>query len=67
MTPVSEDLLRSMAAELARVPVEPEDLPSVAAQLGAQIDGMARLDELGLQDVEPATVLVPPTEAPDAR
>ena len=67
MTSISKDLLHSVAAELARVPVDPGDLASIAAQLGAQLDGVARLDELGLLNVEPATMLVPPTEAPNAR
>jgi hypothetical protein len=67
MTFISKDLLHFVAAELARVPVDAGDLASIAAQLGVQLDGLARLDELDLLDVEPATMLVPPTEAPNAR
>lgn len=67
MASVSKELLRSIAETLARVPVDPGDLPSIEAQLGAQLDGLAKLDDLDLQSVEPATVVVPPTEAPHAR
>lgn len=67
MASVSKELLRAMAETLARVPVETGDLPSIEAQLGAQLDGLATLDDLALQDVEPATVVVPPTEAPHGR
>ncbi len=67
MASVSKELLRTMAETLARVPVDPGDLPSIEAQLGAQLDGLAGLDALDLQSVEPATVVVPPTEAPHGR
>ena len=62
MNPPSQNLLQSIAADLARLPIETADLPSIAAQLGAQMDGLARLDEFDLLTVEPATVLLPPTE-----
>ncbi|OGB91779.1 MAG: hypothetical protein A2Z31_07315 [candidate division NC10 bacterium RBG_16_65_8] len=67
MASISKELLQSIAEVLARVPVDPADLPSNVAQLGSQLDGLARLDDLDLLDVEPATMLLPPTEAPDAR
>lgn len=64
MDSVSTDLLRAIAEVWARVPVDPADLPSIEAQLGAQLDGLAGLDDLDLQSVEPATVMLPPREAP---
>ena len=67
MASISKELLQSVAEVLARVPVDPADLPSNVAQLGSQLDGLAGLDDLDLQGVEPATMLLPPTEAPDAR
>jgi hypothetical protein len=67
MASVSKELLRTIAEVLARVPVEPSDLPGIEAQLGAQLDGLARLDDLDLLDVEPATVMLPPREAPHGR
>ena len=67
MASISKELLQSVADILARVPVDPADLPSNVAQLGSQLDGLAGLDDLDLQSVEPATILLPPTEAPDAR
>jgi hypothetical protein len=67
MASVSKELLHAVAEELARVPVDPGDLSSIAAQLGAQLDGLARLDDLDLLNVEPATVVAPPPEVPDAR
>ena len=67
MTPVSKELLQSVAADLARVPVDPSDLTSIVAQLGGQLDGLSRLDELDLLTVEPVTVVQPPREAPDVR
>lgn len=67
MASVSKDLLRTVAETLARVPIDPGDLPSIEAQLGAQLDGLAGLDALDLQNVEPATVIPPPPEAPHGR
>jgi len=67
MASVPKELLRSVAETLARVPVDPGDLPSIQAQLGAQLDGLAGLDGLDLQNVEPATVIVPSAEAPHGR
>ncbi len=67
MASVSKDLLHAVAETLARVPMDPGDLPSIEAQLGAQLDGLAKLDALDLQDVEPATVILPPPEAPHGR
>lgn len=67
MADLSKELLQSIAEVLARVPVDPADLPSNVAQLGSQLDGLARLDDLDLQGVEPATVVLPPTEAPRVR
>ena len=67
MISVPTALLQSIADLLARVPVDPADLSANVVQLGAQLDGLARLDELDLLNVEPATVLLPPTEAADAR
>ncbi len=64
MASITKDLLRTIAETLARVPVDPGDLPSIEAQLGAQLDGLAKLDGLELQSVEPATVILPPAEAP---
>jgi hypothetical protein len=67
MASVSKELLQAIAEALARVPVDPTDLPSICAQLGAQLDGLAKLDDLDLRSVEPATVILPPTEAPYGR
>jgi len=62
MAPLSPALLRAVAETLARIPVDPADLPAIQAQLAAQGDGLARLDALDLSAVEPATVLLPPVE-----
>ena len=67
MASVPNELLRTIAEALARVPVDPSDLPSIGGQLGVQLDGLARLDDLDLLSVEPATVILPPTEAPHGR
>jgi hypothetical protein len=66
MASITKELLQSIAEILARVPVDPTDLPSNVAQLGSQLDGLARLDDLDLRSVEPATMLLPPAEVPDA-
>ena len=67
MTALSKELLQSIAEVLARVPVDPADLAGNVAQLGSQLDGLARLDDLDLLHVEPATGVLPPTEAPHGR
>jgi hypothetical protein len=67
MASIPTQLLQSIAETLARVPASPADLAACAAQLGAQLDGLARLDELDLLNVEPATVLLTPPEAPHAQ
>ena len=67
MTALSKELLQSIAEVLARVPVDPADLAGHVAQRGSQLDGLSRLDDLDLLHVEPATVLLPPTEAPHGR
>jgi hypothetical protein len=67
MPSVSTELLQSIAEVLARVPADPGDLSSTAVQLGSQLEGLARLDELDLLLVEPATVVLPPTETPHGR
>ena len=67
MTALSKELLQSIAEVLARVPVDPADLAGSVAQLESQLDGLARLDDLDLLQVEPATVVLPPTEAPHGR
>jgi hypothetical protein len=66
MAPISSDLLRALSQEWSRIPTGPEDLALAAAQLAAQQEPLARLDELDLLGVEPATVLLPPQEVPDA-
>lgn len=62
MVMLSPGLLQDIAELLARIPVDPADLPAIQAQLAAQGDGLARLDALELSAVEPATVLLPPAE-----
>jgi hypothetical protein len=64
MASLSPALLHDVAEVLARIPIEAADLPAIQAQLVAQGDGLARLDALDLSAVEPATVLLPPTEVP---
>jgi hypothetical protein len=66
MASVSTELLQSVAEVLAQVPVDPTDLSGIAAQLGAQLEGLAGLDGLDLLSVEPATMILPPAEAPHA-
>ena len=62
MAPISNQLLQSIGQELSRIPTDQEDLTSAAVQLNAQADGLLRLDDLDLLNVEPATVLLPPSE-----
>jgi hypothetical protein len=66
MASVSIQFLQALAQELTRLPAHPSDLAVAATQLAAQLDGLARLDDLDLLDVEPATVLAPSPEAPHA-
>ena len=66
MAAISTEVLHAIAEGLAGVPVNPTDLAACAAQLGSQLDGLARLDDLDLQNVEPATLIPPPMEAPHA-
>lgn len=63
MTAIPTQMLQALSQELSRIPADPADLPIAAAQIGAQLDGLTRLDELDLLAVEPATVLLPPPEA----
>jgi hypothetical protein len=62
MANLSTQLLQALSQELSRIPADPADLAIAASQVGAQLDGLARLDDLDLLAVEPATVLLPPTE-----
>ncbi len=62
MASVSTQLLQALSQELSRIPVDPADLHAAASQIGAQLDGLDRLDDLDLLAVEPATVLLPPVE-----
>lgn len=62
MSSVSTRFLQALSQELSLISTDPADLVFAASQLGAQLDGLARLDELDLLGVEPATVLLPPTE-----
>jgi hypothetical protein len=64
MTPISTQLLQAISREISRIPANPEDLEIAASQLGTQLDGLARLDDLDLLTEEPATVLLPPVEDP---
>ena len=66
MASVSIRLLQALTQELSGIPANPGDLAIAATQLGAQLDGLDRLDDLDLLAVEPATVLVAPPEAPHA-
>ena len=58
-------LLEALSQEISRIPADPSDLGVAASLLTAQVDALARLDELELMTVEPATVLLPPQEAID--
>jgi len=62
MANVSTQLLQALSQELSRIPADPGDLAIAASQIGGQLDGLARLDDLDLLTVEPATVLLPPAE-----
>ncbi|MBI4572321.1 MAG: hypothetical protein HY713_03430 [candidate division NC10 bacterium] len=64
MAPISIHLLQALSQELSQIPVDPGDLAIAASQLAAQLEGLARLDDLDLSSVEPATVLLPPMEGP---
>ncbi len=61
MARISSHLLKQIARHIAEVPATPEDLALAATQLGPQVEGLARLDELNLASVEPATVVPLPT------
>jgi hypothetical protein len=66
MASVSVQLLQALTQELSGIPANPGDLAIAATQLGSQLDGLDRLDDLELLAVEPATVLLAPPEAPHA-
>ncbi len=61
MARISSHLLQQISRHIAGMPATPEDLAVVAAQFASQVDGLARLDELNLLEVEPAPVLLPPS------
>jgi hypothetical protein len=62
MTSITPDLLQALSQALTQIPTDPADLPIAVSQLSAQLPGLARLDDLDLAAVEPATVLLPPLE-----
>ncbi len=64
MAPISIQLLQALSQEFSRIPTDPGDLAIAASQLAIQLEGLTRLDDLDLSAVEPATVLLPPTEGP---
>ncbi len=64
MTTISTQFLQAISQELSRIPTDSRELAIAASQLGAQLDGLARLDNLDLLAVEPATVFLPPLEDP---
>jgi hypothetical protein len=66
MASVSIPFLQALTQELSGIPATPGDLAIAATQLGSQLDGLASLDHLDLLTVEPATILVPSSEAPHA-
>jgi len=66
MASVSVQFLQALTQELSGIPANPGDLAIAATQLGSQLDGLARLDDLDLLAVEPVTVFVAPAEAPEA-
>ena len=66
MASISIQFLQALTQELSGIPATQRDLTIAATQLGLQLDGLTRLDHLDLLAVEPATVLVPSSEAPHA-
>ncbi len=66
MASIPNSLIQSIAESLARLAVASGDLAAVAASVGAQVDGLAKLQDLDLLAVEPATVFLPPREIPHA-
>jgi len=66
MASVSVQFLQALTQELSGIPANPGDLAIAATQLGSQLDGLARLDDLDLLAVEPVTVFVAPAEAAEA-
>jgi hypothetical protein len=66
MATIPKSLIQAVAKSLARLPIDPADLAAVAASVEAQADGLAKLQELDLLTIEPATVCVPPREVPHA-
>jgi hypothetical protein len=64
MARISFHLLQQISRHISGVPAPPEDLAVAAAQLAPQLDGLGRLDELDLLSVEPATVVLPPSQEP---
>ncbi len=62
MARISSYLLQQISRHISGVPAAPEDLAAAAAQLAVQVDGLARLDELELLGVEPATVMLPASQ-----
>jgi hypothetical protein len=59
---LTPELLQSVARELGRLTLDPDDARVVAGMVGSQQDGLARLDELDLAGVEPAVALDPDAE-----
>ncbi len=66
MANIPSSVVQSVADSLARLPVDMGDVAAVAASVGAQVDGLAKLQDLDLLAVEPATVFLPPREIPHA-
>ncbi len=66
MPSVPSSLIQSVAESLARIPIDAADLAAVAGSVGSQVEGLAKLRDLDLQGVEPATVFLPPTEVAHA-
>jgi hypothetical protein len=64
MARISSHLLQQISRHISGVPAPPEDLAIAAAQLASQEEGLARLDELDLLNVEPATAVSPPSQEP---